>query len=92
MDENIKIEITPNKDGRLIATLYGKEFDVTELEKAGTRTFTAFKQTYEFEVAKSINKAKSTEKSSKSAKKSQKSAELEDMPVELEESENKDGN
>jgi hypothetical protein len=45
------IKIKPNKDERAIATLYGKDFDLTELTgDDGKGEFKAFGKTYQFEI------------------------------------------
>ena len=53
------IKIQLNKDGRAVAILYGKEFDVTELaDKSGKGEFVAFHKKYQFEIVKSKSEAK----------------------------------
>ncbi len=59
------IKVKPNKDGRLVANLYGKDHDVTELAgKDGKGEFKAFGQTYQFEVE---TKSKSRRKAAQAA-------------------------
>lgn len=49
MSEIIKIK--PNKDGKAIITLYGKEFDVTEqADAAGFGKLEVFDEVYQFEI------------------------------------------
>jgi hypothetical protein len=54
------IKITPDKNGRAIATLYGKDFDLTEMaDESGKGTFKAFSKEYEFQiVSRSTSKRK----------------------------------
>lgn len=48
------IKINPNKDGRAIATIYGKDFDLTEMaDENGKGTFKAFGNEYQFAIKKS---------------------------------------
>jgi hypothetical protein len=61
MDAKI-IKITPDKDGVISATLYGKVFDLTTVVgKDGRGEFKAFGKTYQFEVVKSKSAAKRKE-------------------------------
>lgn len=49
MSEIIKIK--PNKDGKSIITLYGKEFDVTnQADEAGFGKLEAFGEVYQFQI------------------------------------------
>jgi hypothetical protein len=94
MSEAQKIEVTKNQDGRAIATLYGKQFDLTEMaDPNGKGEFKAFGKTYEFQILQREN-AKVSPKQPKSAKKVQKTpesgknidAKVEDIPINFEES------
>lgn len=45
------IKIKPNKDGKAIVILYGKEFDVTDqADVAGFGKLEAFGEVYQFEI------------------------------------------
>lgn len=45
------IRVKPNKDGKAIITLYGKEFDVTDqADEAGFGKLEAFGEVYQFEI------------------------------------------
>lgn len=45
------IKIKPNKDGKAIVILYGKEFDVTDqADLAGFGKLEAFGEVYQFEI------------------------------------------
>lgn len=65
------IKVKPNKDGKAIITLYGREFDVTDLAgSAGFGRLEAFGEVYQFEIVENsvaradriINKAKKVKK------------------------------
>lgn len=48
---NQVIKVKPNKDGKAIITLYGKEFDVTDrADEAGFGKLEAFGEVYRFEI------------------------------------------
>lgn len=62
------IKVNPNKDGRAIATIYGKDFDLTEMaDENGKGTFKAFGNEYQFEIKK-WRKASATKLPEKLAK------------------------
>lgn len=45
------IKVKPNKDGKAIVILYGKEFDVTDqADVAGFGKLEAFGEVYQFEI------------------------------------------
>lgn len=65
------IKIKPNKDGKAIVILYGKEFDVTDkADVAGFGKLEAFGEVYQFEIVENsvaradriIDKAKKAKK------------------------------
>lgn len=65
------IRVKPNKDGKAIITLYGKEFDVTDqADEAGFGKLEAFGEVYQFEIVENsvaranriIDKAKEVKK------------------------------
>lgn len=45
------IRVKPNKDGKAVITLYGKEFDVTDqADETGFGKLEAFGEVYQFEI------------------------------------------
>ena len=65
------IKVKPSKDGKAIITLYGREFDVTDLvDSAGFGKLEAFGEVYQFEIVENsvaradriIDKAKKVKK------------------------------
>jgi len=65
------IKATPNKDGRVIVKLYGKDHDVTELVDNGVAILKAFGKKFTIEV-----------KNKRASKTTQSEPEPEEQPVE----------
>lgn len=53
------IKVKPNKDGKVIIKLYGKEFDVTNrADSAGLGKLEAFGEVYQFEIVRNDKNSK----------------------------------